>query len=89
MSNGVGSTYSIKLKNSLLTQTHRSIIDALFLYIKNNTDAKTVREYQDNLLDMTIRVEPYTFLKYYLNKTPLSYGWLKKNWMKFLVLPMI
>ncbi|EIW6687960.1 hypothetical protein MF498_001921, partial [Campylobacter coli] len=38
MTGANGSSYAISLKNSLLTQTHRNILDALFLYIKKNVD---------------------------------------------------
>ena len=34
MQNPNGSSYAITLKNKLLNQTHRSILDAIFLYIK-------------------------------------------------------
>ncbi|EIN3339918.1 hypothetical protein LOW87_001833, partial [Campylobacter coli] len=42
-----GSSYAITLKNSLLTQTHRSILDALFLYIKKNVDTSVIKKYQE------------------------------------------
>lgn len=49
MTNLNGSSYAINLKNSLLTQTHRSILDALFLYMKQNIDSSVIKKYQDNL----------------------------------------
>lgn len=74
-----GSSYEISLKNSLLTQTHRSILDALFLYIKKNVDTSVIKKYQDNFWDMEVRLEPYKFLKQYLNKAPSNYSWLKQK----------
>ncbi|EDO6622933.1 hypothetical protein FVL99_08460, partial [Campylobacter coli] len=74
-----GSSYAITLKNSLLTQTHRSILDALFLYIKKNVDTSVIKKYQENFWDMEVRLEPYKFLKQYLNKAPSNYSWLKQK----------
>lgn len=42
-----GSPYTISLKNSLLTQTHKNILDALFLYIKKNVDTNVIKKYHD------------------------------------------
>ena len=72
-----GSSYVINLKNDLLTQTHRGILDALFLYIKDNVDSKTIKQYQDEFWDLIVLVEPYKFLKNYLGKDPTGYKWLK------------
>ncbi|HEF3556741.1 TPA: AAA family ATPase [Campylobacter upsaliensis] len=74
-----GSSYAITLKNSLLTQTHRNILDALFLYIKKNVDTSVIRKYQEQFWDMEVRLEPYKFLKQYLNKAPSNYSWLKQK----------
>lgn len=74
-----GSTYSINLKNDLLTQTHRGILDALFLYIKDNIDTKVIKQHQDEFWDLDVFVEPYKFLKDYLGKDPSSYKWLKEK----------
>lgn len=74
-----GSSYAISLKNSLLTQTHRNILDALFLYIKKNVDTNVIKRHQENFWDLEVRLEPYKFLKQYLNKTPNSYSWLKQK----------
>lgn len=74
-----GSSYVLNLKNDLLTQTHRGILDALFLYAKDNVDSKTIKKYQDNFWDMEVLVEPYKFLKNYLGKDPTSYKWLKEK----------
>lgn len=71
------SSYIINLKNDLLTQTHRGILDALFLYVKDNVDSKTIKRYQDEFWDLVVLVEPYKFLKNYLDKDPTSYKWLK------------
>ncbi|OCS19628.1 AAA family ATPase [Campylobacter fetus] len=79
MMNTNGSSYAINLKNSLLTQTHRSVLDALFLYMKQNIDSSVIKKYQDNLWDMEVRLEPYKFLKQYLNKSPSNYSWLKEK----------
>lgn len=79
MVNANGSSYAINLKNSLLAQTHRSILDALFLYIKQNVDTSVIKRYQDNFWDMEVRLEPYKFLKQYLNKCPRNYSWLKQK----------
>lgn len=79
MTGANGSSYAISLKNSLLTQTHRNILDALFLYIKKNVDTQVIKKYQDNLWDMEVRLEPYKFLKQYLNKSPSNYSWLKQK----------
>lgn len=77
-----GSSYAISLKNSLLTQTHRNILDALFLYIKKNVDTNVIKKYQDNFWDMEVRLEPYKFLKQYLNKNPSNYSWLKQKFIE-------
>ncbi len=74
-----GSSYAIILKNSLLTQTHRNILDALFLYIKKNVDTSVIKKYQENFWDMEVRLEPYKFLRQYLNKSPSNYSWLKQK----------
>lgn len=74
-----GSSYAITLKNSLLTQTHRNILDALFLYIKKNVDTSVIKKYQENFWDMEVRLEPYKFLRQYLNKSPSNYSWLKQK----------
>lgn len=70
-------SYIIHLKNDLLTQTHRGILDALFLYIKDNIDNKVIKQHQDEFWDLDVFVEPYKFLKDYLGKDPSSYKWLK------------
>lgn len=74
-----GSVYAVNLKNDLLTQTHRGIIDALFLYVKDNVDSATIKKYQDEFWDMEILLEPYKFLKNYLGKNPSNYRWLKEK----------
>lgn len=74
-----GSVYAVNLKNDLLTQTHRGIIDALFLYVKDNVDNATIKKYQDEFWDMEILLEPYKFLKNYLGKNPSNYRWLKEK----------
>ncbi|TXE76715.1 AAA family ATPase, partial [Campylobacter upsaliensis] len=79
MTGANGSSYAISLKNSLLTQTHRNILDALFLYIKKNVDTNVIKKYQENFWDMEVRLEPYKFLKQYLNKTSNNYSWLKQK----------
>ncbi|ALW49299.1 AAA family ATPase [Campylobacter jejuni] len=79
MTGANGSSYAISLKNSLLTQTHRNILDALFLYIKKNVETSVIKKYQENFWDMEVRLEPYKFLKQYLNKAPSNYSWLKQK----------
>lgn len=79
MTGANGSSYAISLKNSLLTQTHRNILDALFLYIKKNVDTSVIKKYQENFWDMEVRLEPYKFLKQYLNKNSNNYSWLKQK----------
>lgn len=79
MVNANGSSYAINLKNSLLTQTHRSILDAIFLYIKDNVDLRVIKKHQENFWDMQVFLEPYRFLKYYLKRSPSAYFGSKKN----------
>ncbi len=79
MVNANGSSYAINLKNSLLTQTHRSILDAIFLYIKDNVDLRVIKKHQENFWDMQVFLEPYRFLKYYLKRSPSAYFWLKEK----------
>ena len=78
-----GSSYAITLKNKLLNQTHRSILDAIFLYIKNNIELSEIKKHQNNDWDMTIRIEPYDFLKKYTNKSSTNYAWLKEKLVEF------
>ncbi|WP_270985533.1 AAA family ATPase [Campylobacter helveticus] len=79
MMNANGSSYAINLKNSLLTQTHRSILDAIFLYVKDNVDSRVIKQHQENFWDMQVFLEPYRFLKYYLKRSPSAYSWLKEK----------
>ncbi len=74
-----GSSYAITLKNSLLTQTHRNILDALFFIYLKNVDTSVIKKYQENFWDMEVRLEPYKFLRQYLNKSPSNYSWLKQK----------
>lgn len=83
MQNPNGSSYAITLKNKLLNQTHRSILDAIFLYIKNNIELSEIKKHQNNDWDMTIRIEPYEFLKKYMNKSSTNYAWLKEKLVEF------
>lgn len=79
MINQNGSSYTINLKNSLLIQTHRSILDAVFLYVKDNVDSRVIKKHQENFWDMQVFLEPYRFLKYYLKRSPSAYSWLKEK----------
>lgn len=79
MTNANGSSYAINLKNSLLTQTHRSILDAIFFYVKDNVDSRVIKKHQENFWDMQVFLEPYKFLKYYLKRSPSAYFWLKEK----------
>lgn len=79
LQNPNGSRYMINLKNKLLNQTHRSILDALFLYVRHNVSFNKIRYHQNKNWDITVHIRPYEFLKNYMNKTPQNYEWLKSN----------
>lgn len=82
MMNHAGLTYAINFKNVLLTQTHRSILDALFVYVRDNIDSNVIKKHQSESWDLDVRLEPYRFLSKYLKKTPSNYNWLKDRLME-------